>query len=43
MPYLLRSSGPYGLKLQLIEADRLVNRDNKRDTDGARRWRADGR
>jgi lambda family phage portal protein len=33
MPYLLRSTGPYGLKLQLIEADRLVNRDNARDTD----------
>jgi lambda family phage portal protein len=32
MPYLLRPSGPYGLKLQLIEADRLVNRDNKSDT-----------
>ena len=32
MPYLLRATNPYGLKLQLIEADRLVNRDNKRDT-----------
>lgn len=32
MPHLLRSSGPYGLKLQVIEADRLVNRDNKCDT-----------
>ena len=33
MPHLLRPPAPYGLKLQLIEADRLVNRDNKRDTD----------
>jgi lambda family phage portal protein len=33
MPYLLRAPGPYGLKLQLIEADRLVNKDNVRDTD----------
>jgi lambda family phage portal protein len=33
MPYLLRSGGPYGLKLQIIEADRLVNKDNARDTD----------
>lgn len=32
MPYLLRSSGPYGLKLQLIEADRMANPANKRDT-----------
>ena len=28
-----RRSGPYGLKLQLVEADRLVNKDNARDTD----------
>jgi lambda family phage portal protein len=33
MPHLLRSPGPYGLKLQVIEADRLVNKDNARDTD----------
>jgi lambda family phage portal protein len=33
MPYVLRSTGPYGLKLQIIEADRLVNKDNQRDTD----------
>jgi lambda family phage portal protein len=33
MPYMLRSTGPYGLKLQVIEADRLVNKDNQRDTD----------
>lgn len=32
MPYVLRSTGPYGLKLQIIEADRLVNKDNARDT-----------
>jgi lambda family phage portal protein len=33
MPYVLRATNPYGLKLQLIEADRLVNKDNVRDTD----------
>jgi lambda family phage portal protein len=33
MPHKLRSPGPYGLKLQLVEADRLVNKDNVRDTD----------
>lgn len=33
MPYLLRSTGPYGLKLQIIEADRLVNKGNVRDSD----------
>jgi lambda family phage portal protein len=32
MPYVLRSTGPYGLKLQMVEADRLVNKDNVRDT-----------
>jgi lambda family phage portal protein len=32
MPYLLRSTSPYGLKLQLVEADRLLNKDNMRDT-----------
>lgn len=33
MPQKLRAPNPYGLKLQLVEADRLVNKDNARDTD----------
>lgn len=32
LPYELRRTSPYGLKLQLIEADRVSNKDNTRNT-----------
>jgi lambda family phage portal protein len=33
MPFKERETSPYGLKLQLVEADRVSNKDNVRDTD----------
>lgn len=33
MPYIKRAGSPYSLKLQVIEADRVVNKDNTADTD----------
>lgn len=32
LPYVLRPASPYGIKVQLIEADRITNKDNVRDT-----------
>lgn len=32
LPYIRRKGSPYGLKVQLIEADRISNKDNSRDT-----------
>lgn len=32
MPYIERPGSPYGIKLQVIEADRVCNKDNKGDT-----------
>lgn len=33
LPFLKRQGSPYGTKIQLIEADRVCNKDNQRDTD----------
>lgn len=32
MPYIERKGSPYGLKLQVVEADRVCNKDRVRDT-----------
>lgn len=32
LPYVLRPASPYGIKVQLIEADRITNKDSVRDT-----------
>lgn len=33
LPYIERPGSPYGLKLNLIEADQVTNKDNARDTE----------
>lgn len=32
LPHVMRKTSPFGLKIQLIEADRVCNENNKRDT-----------
>jgi len=33
LPFEMRNTSPYGLKIQLIESDRVCNRDNKQNTE----------